>query len=194
MRRSALGRLRRDQLAHLAHERVLRRLEPQVLLDLAAELAGLLAPGRRPRQLQVGVADAGHDVVGQAGPGLRHPALADGAVGDARRMIGIVVEHGIDALLHRQRRRPAGVLDLAEIGGKVVGGRLSRGEDGLVDGPGARVWQHGLLGVFRGRVHQADRVDGAGCRAEVCGLALSLAPMAAQVSGCGHSNVYILLQ
>src|SRR5882672_8513466 len=33
-----------------------------------------------------------------------------------------------------------------------------------------------------------------GARAEVCGLALSLAPMAAHVSGCGHSNVYILFQ
>ncbi len=82
-------------------------------------------------------------------------------MGDGGDMFGIVVEHIRDPLLHRQCGRAPRILNLGEAGRQVVAGGVAGGQKGLVQRPGSRMGKHGLLGVFRRRVHQAQGVIGA---------------------------------
>ena len=82
-------------------------------------------------------------------------------------MAGVVLQDIEDALLDVEGRGAPGVLDLAKAGWQVVGGALAAGHDELVEGPGARVGVHGLLGVG---VHEAEGVDGAGATGRGVGM------------------------
>ena len=55
-----------------------------------------------------------------------------------------------------------GVLDLGDPGRQVVRGALAPDHDVLVQGPVGRVGEHRVLHVLRGRVHEADGVQGGG--------------------------------
>ena len=132
---------------------------PEAALDLAAELAGLVVPGGRPGELEVLVRELGERVVRKTRAGLRHPALAHGALRHGGSVLGVAVEDGEDTLLHLERRRAARVLDLGEAGRLVVGRGLARGEDRLVHRPRAGVREHGLLQQLGARVHERHGVD-----------------------------------
>ena len=95
----------------------------------------------------------------KARAGLRHPALAHGALRHGGSVLGVAVEDGEDSLLHLERRRAARVLDLGEAWRLVVRRRLARGEDRLVHRPRAGVREHGLLQQLGARVHECHGVD-----------------------------------
>ena len=85
-------------------------------------------------------------------------------------MAGVAFQNLEDALLDVQVGGAPCVLDLAEAGWQVVGGALAAGHDELVEGPGARVGVHGLLGVLGVGVHEAEGVDGAGATGRGVGM------------------------
>ncbi len=154
---------RRHQLRHRRMDRLIHGREAKILLDLAGKPLRLLAPRRGAAQHEIAVGECRDRVVRQTGARLRHPLLAYGAMGDFRHMLGIIVEDGVDALLHRQCRAAARILDLAEAGREVVGRRLAAGEDRLVDRPAAGMGQARFLGHLAGHVHEADGIDAARC-------------------------------
>ena len=81
------------------------------------------------------------------------------------RLLGVVQLAPVDVddlLLDLQRRRTPGILDLAPAGRQVVGGRVTGGEDELVERPRPRVGEHRLLGVLGQGVHQAESVNRTG--------------------------------
>ena len=136
-----LAFFRRAEIGHLGEDRLLHGLDPQVLLQFPAEGPGFVIPLRSANQLEIRKSKTGHRVVGQPDPRARHPVGFQAAV---------------------QRRRPPGILDLAESRRQVVARRIAGRQQRLVQCPRAGVRQHRFLRVLGGRVHQAQRIVGAG--------------------------------
>src|SRR5580693_4621521 len=107
-------------------DRVLHRLESQVLLDLAAKPPRFLAPLRRSAKREIAVSQRSNRMIGKAWTGFGHPFLADDAMSDPRDVVGVVVEDREDAFLHFQGRAAARILDLTEIRSEIVRGGLAR--------------------------------------------------------------------
>ena len=152
----------------------------------AGSRARTSSPPRRtraaPDRLEVAVGDVGQHVVGHAGRLRGDPAGLELAVGgraacsalasstartgSAIGSVGLRHEYWICA-----RRR-----------GEVVGREVARGEDRLVERPGAPVREHGLLRVLGGGVHESAasraprRARGEWCRDRSCPAAAARAP------------------
>ncbi len=152
----------RGQALIVGDERIIHRRHSQIRLDRAAKFARLVVERRCADLFHVAIHQIDHRAVRQADAGLRHPAQRRLAATGRGGVTGIVGQHLADLLLHRERRRTPGILDLAEPRRQVVGRRIAAGKNELVQRPGAGVRIHRLLGVFGGRVHQAQRVDRAG--------------------------------
>ena len=169
---------------------------PSVLLHVAREIAGLVgegtaAPNRRMLSKQSAViARLGRPtrvLVTQ-----RTEALAAGGAG---RVARVVREHVVDALLDRERGRAPGILDLAEPRRQVVGGRITGGEDELVQRPCRRYagtsppWCiSSSCTSGRARRSRPGSVRRRGRRARAA------APLSIQRSGSGVSKVNTALQ
>ena len=149
----------RGQLLDFRRERIGHRLETEARLDVAGEALRAFVPLRRADTLEVAPGDLGHGMIGEPGAGAGDPGRGDLAMAHRRAVLGIAVEHLEDALAHGKVRCTQRILDLAEAGGEIVGRRLARMQDELVEAPAAVMGQHRLLHVFRRGVHQAHRID-----------------------------------